>query len=157
MSYKINIKQAVSPEDILSAKQLLVDYQKYLGIDLCFQGFDDELAHLPGKYAPPRGRLYLSEVNDEPAGCIAFYEMEKDVAELKRLFVKQDFRGAGIGRMMIERAIADARRIGYKKVRLDSLARLQQASDLYRKLGFDTCEPYNQNPEEDVYYMELSL
>lgn len=149
---------AVSPEQIKTIRNLFVEYQHWLNFSLCFQGFDKELAELPGKYALPLGRLYLAESSGAIAGCIALRPMEEGVAcEMKRLFVRDEFRGRGIGRLLVERIITDAKEIGYKVMRLDTLQRMESARALYAKIGFSVIPAYYHNPMEEVVYMELAL
>ena len=129
-----------------------------MNFSLCFQGFDRELAELPGKYAPPGGRLYLAQVDDHIAGCIALRPLDKDgLCEMKRLYVKEKFRGNGIGKLLSEKIISDARVIGYKAMRLDTLQRMAVARSLYTKLGFEIIPAYYDNPMDEVVYMELTL
>jgi len=136
---------------------LFRDYARELGISLGFQGFEEELAALPGKYAPPTGELYLATMEDVPVGCVGFYRMEEGMCELKRLYVRPTPQGHGIGKALMQRAIDDATARGYHVMRLDSLARLKSAAILYQHFGFAPTEPYNVNPQEDVYYMEKQL
>src|SRR5258706_5228588 len=112
----LEITQAESEEQITAARELFREYEAWLGLDLCFQGFETELADLPGKYAMPDGRLYLAYSDEKLAGCIALSKLEDRVCEMKRLFVRDGFRGARIGINLIERLIADAKEIGYLKM-----------------------------------------
>lgn len=137
---------------------LFREYEEWLGLDLCFQGFEAELAELPGKYAPPDGRLYLAYSDDVLAGCIAMRKLEDNICEMKRLYVRDKFRGQKIGVQLIERVVADSREIGYKKMRLDTYpAKMEKAVSLYESHGFRQIEPYYENPHEGVLFMELSL
>ena len=155
---EITIIDATVPERILAARNLFVEYQRWLNFSLCFQGFDKELAELPGKYAPPKGRLYIAEYDGGTAGCIALRPMEEEgMCEMKRLYVKDEFRGKGIGRMLAEKILADAQQIGYSVMRLDTLQRMETARLLYTKLGFKVIPAYYDNPMEEVVYMELHL
>lgn len=138
-------------------RALFREYNDFLGFDLCFQGFEEELAALPGKYAAPSGRLYLALWNGEVAGCGAFYRFADGICEFKRLYVRPEFKGHGIGRAIMEQAIQDATLAGYHVMRLDSLRRLEEAGKLYITLGFREIAPYNHNPFDDVYYMERAL
>jgi GNAT superfamily N-acetyltransferase len=150
--------QALSEDDIASARQLFREYEAWLGMSLCFQGFEDALATLPGKYAIPDGRLLLAYSNDELAGCIALRKLEDNVCEMKRLFVRDGFRGQKIGVSLIERIIAEARRSGYEKMRLDTYPpKMGKAVSLYEAHGFLPIPPYYDNPHDDVLFMELSL
>ena len=130
------IRQATSDADISAARELLVEYQAWLGVDLCFQGFATELATLPGDYAPPRGRLLLARTSDddEIAGCIALRPLDDERCEMKRLFVRLGHHGGGIGRRLIERLLAEAREIGYRTMVLDTLPQMRAAQHLYRSI-----------------------
>ena len=151
---------AITPEQIENIRSLFIEYPDLSGLNfsLCFQGFDKELAGLPGKYAPPKGRLYLAEHDGTTAGCIALRPMdEEDVCEMKRLYVREEFRGKGIGRLLTEKILSDAKTIGYHTMRLDTLQRMEAARTLYAKLGFKIIPAYYDNPMEEVVYMELKL
>jgi len=139
-------------------KQLFREYPVAIGMSLDFQDFEAELAALPGKYTPPAGELFLALRDDKALGCIAFYPMDKQgVCEIKRLYVRPEAQGSGLGRSLLAHAIKEARQRGYKKARLDSLRRMTQAGRLYELFGFQQIPPYNHNPHPDVYYMELDL
>ena len=154
----LSIDQARSSEQIAAAREIFREYESWLDMDLCFQGFETELAELPGKYALPDGRLLLAYSDDALAGCIALRPLDDDVCEMKRLFVRSGFRGKHIGIGLIERLINDAREIGYKKLRLDTHPpKMGKAVDLYRSLGFREIAPYYNNPHEAVLFMELDL
>jgi GNAT superfamily N-acetyltransferase len=134
-----------------------VEYQGGLGVSLCFQGFDQELASLPGDYAEPRGRLYLALAAGKPVGCAALRPLSDRVAEMKRLYVRQAMRGSGLGRALAMRIIEDARALGYEAVKLDTLPRMKAAQRLYEDLGFRDTAPYNDNPVTGVRFMALAL
>lgn len=154
----ITIRPAVSPEEIDTIKALFTEYQQWLNFSLCFQGFDQELAGLPGKYAPPAGRLYLAESDGSLCGCVALRPMdEPGVCEMKRLFVREEYRGKKIGRMLTEQVVTDAKAIGYHTMRLDTLERMETARSLYRQLGFTDIPAYYNNPLDEVVYLELTL
>lgn len=146
-----------SPEDVALARQLFVEYQRAVGVDLCFQGFQAEVAALPGAYAPPRGRLLLARVDGRPAGCGALRPLPGDAAEMKRMWVRPEFRGLGLGRALAEALLAAARAEGYRRVRLDTLPSMAEAQALYRSLGFLAVPPYNDNPYPGAIHMELAL
>ena len=150
------IRQAQSQQDITHARELFREYADWLAVDLGFQHFDEELATLPGKYAPPRGRLFLA--GDAPVGCIALRPLdEAGVGEVKRLYVRDAARGTGLGRTLVETVIAHARDIGYGELRLDTAGWMHDAVRLYGKLGFRECSPYYHNPMPGAVYMSLVL
>src|SRR6202030_2654925 len=125
---------------------------------LCFQSFDQELAGLPGDYAPPDGRLLLAQYRDQLAGCVALHGLGSGICEMKRLYLRPQFRGEGLGRALAERIIAEARQIGYQRMRLDTVEPvMKDAVALYRKLGFTEIAPYCPNPIAGAMYMELEL
>jgi acetylglutamate kinase len=149
--------QATTVQHIDQVKELFCEYAAWLGIDLSFQGFADELAHMPGDYAPPEGCLLLALQAGAPAGCVALHKIEAGICEMKRLFVTPANRGKRLGRLLAKAIIAEARRIGYRKMRLDTIAQLKEATALYQSLGFQACAPYRYNPLEGAIYMELEL
>ena len=127
-------------------------------MNLCFQNFEQELAGLPGDYAPPDGRLLLAEYEGQLAGCVALHKWEAGICEMKRLYVRPSFRGKGLGRVLAETIIAAARNIGYQRMRLDTIEPLMKdAVEMYRKLGFREIAPYRPNPIDGAMYMELQL
>lgn len=150
--------QVESPAQIEQARELFLEYAQSLGFSLCFQSFDEELAGLPGDYAPPGGRLLLAKYRDQPAGCVALHGLEPGVCEMKRLYLRPQFRGRGLGRGLAETVIAEARLIGYGKMRLDTVEPVMpNAVAMYRRLGFTEIEPYRPNPIAGALYMELPL
>jgi len=154
----IEIVPAHTPDQIEEARQLFKEYAAWLEIDLCFQNFDVELAGLPGDYAPPRGRLLLAVDGDQIAGCIALRKMADGICEMKRLFVRAAFRGKGLGRELADNIIRNATKIGYERMRLDTLpGRMDKAIALYRELGFKEIAPYYNNPVPDAMFMDLVL
>jgi len=152
------ICQAESVSQIAFARELFLEYAQSLGFSLCFQGFDRELAGLPGDYAPPKGRLLLLMVANDVAGCVALHKIDGSICEMKRLYVRPQFRGEGMGKILAERVIAEARQIGYAKLRLDTVEPVMRtAVAMYRNLGFREIAPYRANPIEGALYMELQL
>jgi putative acetyltransferase len=145
-------------ERLEEVRSLFLEYAQSLGFSLCFQGFDDELRALPGMYAPPRGRLLLAVEDGRPAGCVGLHEWDGSAAEMKRLYVRPDFRGRGVGRALTDAALAEARAIGYRTVRLDTIpSRMETAVAMYRGLGFREIPPYRENPIPGALYLELGL
>ncbi len=178
----LTILQAVSREQVEQARALFLEYAASLGFDLGFQNFEQELASLPGDYAPPEGRLLLAEFRDAPetvpslpdnefgdgsepptgaalaAGCVALHRLEEGICEMKRLYVRPAFRGKGVGRALAEAAIAEARIIGYRSMRLDTVEpEMQAAVALYRRLGFREIPAYRVNPMPGTLYMQMEL
>jgi ribosomal protein S18 acetylase RimI-like enzyme len=150
--------QAESPAQLAQARELFIEYAQSLGFSLCFQNFDKELASLPGGYAPPEGRLLLADQDGQLAGCIALHKLEPGVCEMKRLYLRPRFRGKGLGRALADHIIAEARQIGYQRMRLDTVEPvMKDAVAMYRKLGFKEIAPYCPNPMSGVIYMELEL
>ena len=153
----MKIFEAISSLQINIAADLFREYQQFLDVDLCFQGFQKELATLPGKYAPPQGAILLVEQNGKIAGCVAVRLLKDDICEMKRLYVKDKFQGLSLGRKLTEAIIAKAKVLGYKKMQLDTLQRLDRAIGLYEKMGFKQIQPYYANPLTEVIYWELEL
>jgi len=154
----IEILQAETDEQIKETRRLFREYEKWLGLDLCFQGFEEELKNLPAKYAKPDGRLFLALMNGKTAGCIALRRLEKGICEMKRLYVRDEFRGLSLGQILIEKLIAEARLIGYEKMRLDTLPdKMSQAVKLYKSHGFTEIQPYYENPHNETLFLELNL
>ena len=157
-SSELNILQAESPQQIAHIRELFLEYARSLGFSLCFQNFDAELAALPGDYAPPGGRLFLLTRGGEPAACAALHRIDEEVCEMKRLYVRPQFRGKGLALDLANRIIAEAREIGYKKLRLDTVEPVMTtAVAMYRRLEFREIPPYRANPMARALYMELEL
>jgi ribosomal protein S18 acetylase RimI-like enzyme len=158
----LRIEQASSIGQIALARELFLEYAKALNVDLCFQNFDREVQQLPGKYAPPAGRLLLAYHNDATAsarlaGCGALRALSAEFCEMKRLYVRPESRGHGIGRALTQALITAAQQIGYRAMRLDTLPQMREAHKLYQQLGFIEIAPYCSNPVEGVRYLELDL
>lgn len=150
--------QAKSLPQIAQARELFLEYAQSLGFSLCFQNFDQELAELPGDYAPPAGRLLLAEFNAQLAGCVALHKLDSAICEMKRLYLRPQFRGQGLGRLLAEKIIAEARLIGYERMRLDTVEPvMKDAVAMYRRFGFKDIAPYCPNPNPGVLYLELQL
>jgi ribosomal protein S18 acetylase RimI-like enzyme len=154
----LRLTQATTPAEIQQARELFQEYEAALGISLCFQNFEQELAGLPGDYAPPNGRLLLAREYDQVMGCIALRQLGPTTCEMKRLFVRPEYRDRGLGRVMVEAIIEEARKIGYTHVRLDTIAdRMDRAVSLYKSIGFVEIPPYRNNPVDTATFMELDL
>ena len=154
----IDLVQATLPEDIEQVRSLFLEYGRYLGFSLCFQSFDEELKGLPGAYGPPSGRLLLARSADHAAGCVALRKLETGICEMKRLYVRPSDRGRGLGRMLVERLISDARAIGYERMRLDTIeSAMKDAVALYRRIGFKEIAAYSGVPIDRALWMELLL
>jgi ribosomal protein S18 acetylase RimI-like enzyme len=153
----VQIIPAISPDSIATVRKLFREYENFLGVDLRFQDFETELAALPGKYAPPRGTILLARVEENTAGCIALRKWEMDTCEMKRLYIRPQYRGQGIGRLLAGRMIDVAVDRGYSVMVLDTLDHLNGAMRLYRSLGFKERKPYYHNPLPGVTYWELDL
>jgi GNAT superfamily N-acetyltransferase len=153
----VKIIQAETADQIEEARALFREYESWLVISLCFQNFEKELAELPGAYAEPDGRLLLAHY-DELAGCVALRKFDESTCEMKRLFVREKFRGKGIGRMLIETIIRNAKEIGYERMLLDTLPpKMNDAITLYRLIGFKEIDPYYDNPVPGAIFLELEL
>ena len=168
---RIAIVPADNPIRIAAVRELFQEYAASLSFNLCFQSFEEELARLPGEYAPWSGMLLLGLVDDEAAGCVAMHRLEgamagahgdlyggSDVCEMKRLYVRPEFRGCGLGHKLIDAILKCAAGIGYRRMRLDTIpSEMSSAVEMYRKLGFAEIEPYRTNPIPGAKYMELDL
>ena len=152
---EIDIKAAYN--DLENIKLLFNEYTTMLGVNLTFQGYDEKIKNLPGKYALPYGRLYIAYYNNKAAGCIALRKFENDGCEMKRLFVRPEYRHLKIGKKLVDKIIEDARELKYKYMVLDTLSNLHEAVSLYRKSGFQEVEAYYENPLDNVLYFKLEL
>ena len=148
---------SVSSIDLARLRELFVEYVAWLDVDLRFQGFDAELAGLPGAYARPDGRLLLAMHDGQASGCIALRRFDAHTGEVKRLWVRPAFRASGLGRMLAQHIVADAREAGYDRLVLDTLASMDSALALYRSLGFRDIAPYYHNPLPGAVYLGMSL
>jgi GNAT superfamily N-acetyltransferase len=158
MHDSVRLLQVQSGPALDEIRQLFREYAHSLDFNLCFQNFDEELQQLPGIYSHPQGRLILCEAEGKPAGCIALKPLQPGVCELKRLFVRPEFRGRGIGVKLAQYVIAEARLVGYSKMRLDTIrGKMDNAIVLYQSLGFKEILPYYDNPIPNAFYMELEL
>lgn len=154
----LTIEQAETPAQIGEARALFREYEAWLGLDLCFQGFEQELRDLPGKYALPGGRLFLAYSDGRLAGCIAMRKLDDGICEMKRLFVRDEFRGQKIGAELISRIFEEARDSGYSKMRLDTFPpKMPKAVELYGSYGFHKIPPYYDNPHAETLFMEKDL
>lgn len=153
----VQVDLARSPADVEAARALMREYQAEIGVDLCFQGFQSELAALPGDYAPPRGRLLLAREGERVVGCVALRDAGGGRCEMKRLFIRPDARGLGAGRALVDRAIEEARALGYDAMVLDTLPSMVSARALYETLGFADIAPYRENPVPGARYLGRTL
>lgn len=155
--FEVKLVHASSEQQVSIARELFLEYAASLGFDLGFQDFERELDELPGEYAPPEGRLLLAVVGTRPAGCVALRKIDKGICEMKRLYVRPEFRAQGVGRALATAIVDDARRIGYARMRLDTVPGMDAAIGLYNSLGFQSIAPYRYNPIEGAIFMELAL
>ena len=157
----IELREAQGQGDLLAVRELFLDYQADIGIDLCFQGFADELQSLPGEYAPPTGALFLALVDGAPAGCVALRPLPNtdhlNACEMKRLFVRRAFRGFGLGRLLVERIMTQGHLAGYTTMLLDTLSDMETARALYQEAGFVEVAPYYHNPLPGAHYLKADL
>lgn len=153
----IELIQVESEEHLDCIRELFKEYEKSLGFNLDFQDYKKELAKLPGEYAAPDGRILLVFYKDKVAGCVALRKHEQGICEMKRMYVRPQYRRKGIGRAMAQKIIEEARAHGYERMRLDTINTMKEAIALYRSLGFKETEPYRHNPIKGASYMELSL
>ena len=151
------IRAALGAGPVETCRELFVEYERSLGVSLCFQGFERELAKLPGDYSPPRGGLWLAEADGAVAGCVALRPFGARDSEMKRLYVRPSFRGLRVGRALAEHAIETARSLGYATLKLDTLPSMAEAQRLYADLGFAEVARYNDNPIEGARFLALRL
>ena len=154
---RLTIIQVESEAELAEARQIFREYADRLGVDLCFQGFEQELAGLLGDYAPPAGRLLLALDGEKVAGCVALRPISAGVCEMKRLYVRSEFRGTGLGRHLAVEIMRQGRKIGYRQMRLDTLPVMKEAIALYRSLNFREIGPYRHNPVQGALFMEADL
>lgn len=153
----MNIKVEEAYCHIEDIKTLFNEYVASLGIDLAFQNYEEELQALPGKYENPLGRLYIAYADDMPAGCAALRPLDEKRCEMKRLYVRSQFRGLKLGKLLSEKIISDAKEIGYDFLLLDTLSSMEKALALYKSLGFKEIEPYYKSPLEGTHFLCLTL
>lgn len=157
----VSLTQARTAEELHAVRDLFIGYQADLGIDLCFQGFEQELQTLPGDYAEPAGGLFLTRVDGQSAGCCAFRPLVNsdhiNACEMKRLFVRPGFRSLGLGRRMVEAVVLAGQQAGYTTMLLDTLSDMEAARALYQEIGFVETEPYYHNPLAGAHYLKLDL
>jgi len=154
----MTIAPATTSDDVDAARVLFEEYARSLGFSLCFQGFDEELRTLPGKYAPPRGVILLARDDEGRAlGCVALRPLDAERCEMKRLYVRLIARGRGLGRLLAAAIVDEARRIGYADIVLDTIDSMTEALALYRSLEFEATEPYTPNPLQGATYLRLDL
>jgi|ERR1043166_5626529 ribosomal protein S18 acetylase RimI-like enzyme len=151
------IIEASAPDHLSTVRELFVEYANAIAVDLCFQDFDRELVELPGRYAPPTGSLLLALDGTTAAGCVGLRKIGDGICEMKRLYVRAAFRGKGLGRALASDIIAAAGRIGYERMRLDTLSSMKAAIALYQSQGFRRIPPYYDNPNHCAVFMELDL
>ena len=153
----MNIIHVQKTQHIEEIRRLFREYEQFLGVDLCFQGFEAELAGLPGRYGQPTGALLMALDKEHTAGCVALREIGQGICEMKRLYVRAGYRGDGLGRQLAQSIIKQAISLGYSRMRLDTLDTLKQAMGLYESLGFTRIAPYYDNPLPGVVYWERAL
>lgn len=153
----MRIIPATRPSEVAQVKALVAEYVEGLGLDLGFQDIEAELSEFPGEYAPPEGQLLLAMSGEEAAGCVGLRPLEPGVCEMKRLYVRADYRGHGVGVQLARAVIREARELGYAAMRLDTLPSMKAAIGMYRELGFQLIEPYYRNPIEGALFFELKL
>ena len=156
-AYNIEFKRITGQGMLEVVKQLFLEYTQSLNIDLSFQNFEEEYEALPGKYGPPDGALILALVDGKGAGCVALHKISENICEMKRLYVRDQYRGLGIGKRLVNIIIEYASKMNYQYIRLDTLPTMKKAQALYSSLGFYDIDPYVYNPIEGTRYMELKI
>jgi ribosomal protein S18 acetylase RimI-like enzyme len=153
----LNLITVSTNEQYNTTKNLFREYAAWLNIDLCFQNFEDELLHIEDMYAPPKGVIYLAAIENEFIGCVAVRDKQNNIAELKRLYVNENYRGQGVGKALFDKAIEFAQNASYEKIRLDTLSNMDIAINLYKANGFFEIAPYYHNPESNAVFFEKTL
>jgi len=154
----LTISSAESPAAIAEVRDLILEYWESRKLEFTYFNFDREIANLPGDYAPPAGKLLLASCHGEPAGCVALRKLENEICEMKRMYLREKFRGHGFGRALADAIIAEARRIGYRKMRLDTIGpTMREALHMYRQMGFRDILPYRHNPLPGAAFLEIDL
>ena len=157
MNQNFIYKKLETDEEILGAKNLIIEYVQWLDQDLCFQDIDDELNNFPKKYNEPDGAFIIAKDNSNIVGCVGIRKIENKICEMKRLFVNENYKGKGIGKKLVELIIEEAKTKNYEKIRLDTLSTMESALKVYYKNGFNKIEPYYNNPGDNVIYLEKIL
>jgi GNAT superfamily N-acetyltransferase len=153
----IKYKISKSEKDFADAKDLFVEYANSLNFELCFQNFEKEISDLSAQYSEPTGCIILCYENDKPIGCVGLRKFAEDVCEMKRLYLRKEAHGKGIGRVLANKIIEKAKELGYKKMQLDTIETMKEAIALYKSMGFKEISPYRFNPVQGVIYMEFDL
>lgn len=157
----IRIETVDREPQLQAVRELFLEYQDDIGVDLCFQGFADELAHLPGDYRAPYGVLLLAYIDGQPAGCCAFRPLpdsdHTNACEMKRLYVRRAYRGFGLGRLLVDDTLLHAKQSGYDSMLLDTLRDMEAARALYAEVGFEEVAPYYHNPLPGAHYLKVVL
>jgi ribosomal protein S18 acetylase RimI-like enzyme len=154
---KISYVKAETDDHLEIAKEMFTEYARSLEFSLGFQEFEQELSDISVHYGPPHGCILLAICDRKPAGCVALRRLEEGVCEMKRLYVKPEYRGSGIGKTLSEKIIEEGKYLGYEKIRLDTLSSMKEANSIYRDLGFYDIEPYRYNPYEKAVFLEKGL
>jgi ribosomal protein S18 acetylase RimI-like enzyme len=155
---RVKLGKPQNDVELAAVKALFEEYARSLNFSLCFQGFDQEMATFPAKYAPPTGALLLATVEEQPAGAVALWQQAPGICEMKRLYVRPEFRGHALGRRLAESIVAEGKAMGYRAMRLDTIkSSMATAKAMYQRMGFREVEAYYDSPIADVCYMELAL